>query len=89
MGTRAPIEDGFDGTGVYAGRFRPTSSARGLQPPKVSDYRQCLDDLWVKLQACAALGGCVHGKLFLCDSARGVPTFLKRTFLNVLCALIG
>jgi hypothetical protein len=35
MGTRAPIEDGFDGAGVYAGRFRPTSSACSLQPPKV------------------------------------------------------
>src|SRR2546428_13647498 len=33
--TRAPIEDGVDGTGVYASRLRSRRSARGPQSPKV------------------------------------------------------
>ena len=33
--TRAPIEDGVDGAGVYASRLRPRRSARSPQSPKV------------------------------------------------------
>ena len=33
--TRAPTEDGVDGTGVYASRLRSRRSARGPQSPKV------------------------------------------------------
>ncbi len=44
--TRAPIEHGVDGAGVYASRLRSRCSARGYQSPKVSGPKVgCLSDI--------------------------------------------
>ena len=37
--TRTGVEDSVDGVGVYAGRLRPTSSARHHQSSKVLDRK--------------------------------------------------
>ena len=62
-GTKAPIKDGFNGAGVYAGRLRSTGSACGFQSPEVLGYRWCLDDFLngERLDGVCLLKGFVHG----------------------------
>ena len=44
--TRAPIEHGVDGAGVYASRLRSRCLARGYQSPEVSGPKVgCLSDI--------------------------------------------